>query len=264
MAGEVMTRFNHTIIMTLLVIVICLVIGCATWQSFQKVGEIYQAESEHSPGIDSGKISILISLRQVLLLVLLVLVALGIVLVAEHLYIRENTKQLEIAVNSDMLTGACSRRYGSDCLVEAFREFRETGVSPAVVAFDLDHLKAINDSCGHIMGDTVLQGVVSVVYQNIGDADLIIRWGGDEFVALLHGVDSSTIGDVGEKLVEAVSSTEFQFGYKVISPSISLGASFFSPTDTSFADALSRADAALYQAKKLGKNRSCVAESDTI
>lgn len=259
-----MTRLTHTLTMIILVLTICIVIGYASWLSLQKVGGIYRAQTENGLDFEDGTLAILLSLRLVLWLVLLVIIALGVVLVAEHLYLRKNTKRLELEANYDMLTGAGSRRYGCDYLAQAFLEFEKSGVSPMVIVFDLDHLEAINDSYGHGMGDRVLRGVVEVVYQNIGRSDLVIRWGGDEFVAVLHGLEDEDVGAVGAQLVQAVSATSFQIANEMVNPSISLGASYFHPGDQSFSDALARADGALYQAKKSGKNMAYVADQDRV
>lgn len=244
-----MIRLRHTVTMTIMILIICLVIGYVAWLCLQQVGG----------SAEDGRLSVLLSLRMVFLLVLLVIISLCTVLVLEYLYFKQSTKQLEMQLNSDMLTGAGSRRYGYDCLIEAFNEFKASGVSPAIIIFDLDHLKAINDSYGHVTGDQVLQGVVRAVYDSIAPSDLVVRWGGDEFVVLCRGVQARELGELGRKLVAAVSSAEFQAGEQLIQTSISLGVSVFSPGDQSVTEALARADRALYQAKESGRNRACVA-----
>ena len=241
-----MTRLKHTVTMTIMILLICLVIGYTAWLCMQQV----------AGGAEEGRLSVLLSLRMVFLLVLLVIAALCAVLVMEYLYFKESTKQLEMQLNSDMLTGACSRRYGYDCLVEAFGEFQAGGASPVIMIFDLDHLKTINDSYGHVAGDQVLQGVVQAVSGSLGPGDLVIRWGGDEFVVLCRGVPQGEIAVLGRRLVEAVALAEFQAGEELIRTSISLGASVFSAQDTSITGALARADRALYQAKNSGRNQA--------
>lgn len=216
------------------------------------------AEYRAQTGSESKKLSILLSLRLVLLLVLLVILALGVVLVVENFYFKQSTKELELEVNKDVLTGARSRRFGSDHLANAFELFRLGGVSPGIVLFDVDHLKEINDSFGHEVGDQVLKGVVDAVYRSIHGSDQVIRWGGDEFVVLLHGVDEKNLETVGAKLLSSVSSLEFKVDQASINPSISLGASYFFSGDKDFNEALNRADQALYQSKKMGRNRVSV------
>lgn len=257
-----MTRFTHTITMTILVILICVIIGFALWLSFQTVGDIYLDNLENPRDRGSSILTSLLSLRLVLVVVLLVLVAIGVLLTVEYRYFRENTRRLEVEVNSDLLTGASSRRYGCDYLVEAFRQFEENGISPGIIIFDLDCLKRINDTHGHKLGDQVLRSVVDVVYQNIRSSDLVIRWGGDEFVVVVHGLDPKGVQAVGDRLVEAVAGLKIQAGSTLIRPSISLGATCFAPGDVSFSDALSRADQALYEAKELGKDRAHFADCD--
>ncbi|HKM42380.1 MAG TPA: diguanylate cyclase [Limnochordia bacterium] len=81
-------------------------------------------------------------------------------------------------------------------------------------------------------------------------------------LALFQGVGEHEIRALGTRLVEAVADLKLQSGSEAITPSISLGATFFSAIDTKYADALNRADRALYQAKELGKNRACFADCD--
>ena len=207
---------------------------------------------------ESDRLAILLSLRLVLLLVLLVILALGLVLLVENFYFKQSTRRLEVAVSKDVLTGAGSRRAGHDHLAHLFAEFRSGLASPALMMFDVDQLKQINDSFGHQVGDEVLKGVVRAVYKHIRSSDQVIRWGGDEFVVIMQGIKEEDSQALAAKIVNAVSSLEFLVGEEVIKPSISLGESRFLPTDQNFTEALDRADRALYKAKETNKNRVSV------
>lgn len=221
--------------------------------------ESYQAIT----GVESERLALLLSLRLVLLMVLLVILGVGLVVVVEHIHHRRRTARLEMAVSEDHLTGACSRRAGTQFLRDAFTNFHISGLSPCILMFDVDNLKQINDSCGHHGGDQVLQGVVSAVGKQLADTDQIIRWGGDEFVVILYNLQTGEVAGVCRQIVQAVSSLEFKFGKASIRPTISLGAACFLPEDVGFMDAVNRADQALYEAKRSGKNRVSLAIEDS-
>ena len=214
-------------------------------------------------GLESEELALLLSMRLVLLLVLLVILALGLVLIVEYFYFRRTTERLEVEAGEDLLTGAYTRRAGTELLVEAFAAYQADHVDPSIIIFDVDHLKQINDSCGHSGGDQVLKGVVSAIRRSLGSSAKIIRWGGDEFVVVLYKVETHAVQDLCTKIVQSVSSLEFRFGEELIRPTISLGAAFFEPDDQSFLDAVNRADQALYQAKRSGKNRGEVYHGST-
>ena len=204
--------------------------------------------------LESAELAILLSLRLVLILVFLVILGLGVVLLVEHFHYRRTTAKLEMAVSEDLLTGALTRRAGTEELREAFTAFQTGCLSPAILIFDVDNLKQINDSCGHQGGDMVLNGIVAAVNRHLRSSDQIIRWGGDEFVVILQKPKDSATKQ-SAKIVESVSLLEFEFDGQLIKPTISLGVARFLAEDKDFMDAINRADQALYQAKKGGKNQ---------
>lgn len=204
----------------------------------------------------SEQMAVLLSLRLVLLLMGLVVVSLSVVLLVEQLHFRETTTRLKTEMNKDPLTGIYSRRYGASKLREVFDDFKLTGASPAIMVFDLDRFKLINDTYGHEVGDQVLKQVVDAVQQSVHGSDHIARWGGDEFVAILMGLERENLEASCKKILEAVSSVKIEVGDEVIRPTISLGASYFEPDDLDYVDALRRADRAMYDAKEAGRNKA--------
>ncbi|MFA5575660.1 MAG: GGDEF domain-containing protein [Tissierellaceae bacterium] len=154
----------------------------------------------------------------------------------------------------DPLTRIGSRRYGERLLIEAFSEFKIRGVSPAIMMFDIDNLKDINDSYGHFAGDQVLKQKVDMVKKNIRKDDSLFRWGGDEFIGILKDLEENSVKPFSRKILEAVSDAKVDLGMKEIRATISMGVSYFREGDSSFFDALNRADEAMYKSKSKGKN----------
>ena len=164
-------------------------------------------------------------------------------------------KKVASEINTDTLTKAGSRRYGTTELTGAFREFQENGSSPTILMFDIDSFKFINDNYGHDEGDQVLKEVVKAVSKIIRNRDNLIRWGGDEFVGIFYDVESEDVTLIANKILEAVGSLHIAVSGAVISPTVSLGISCFKDGDTGFSDAVRRADQAMYQSKAEGRNK---------
>ena len=204
---------------------------------------------------ESEKVAFMLSLRLVFLLMGLVVAALGLVFMLEQFHLKATTTRLRYEMNKDPVTGVCSRRCGTNKLTASFEEFQITGLSPAIVLFDFDRFKAINDTYGHTVGDQVLKSVVDAVQRSIRVADEVIRWGGDEFVVILEGLEKGNVAAFCNKILKTVSSLEVVVADEVIRPSVSLGASYFHASDETFLDALRRADRAMYRGKQAGRNK---------
>jgi diguanylate cyclase (GGDEF)-like protein len=132
----------------------------------------------------------------------------------------------------------------------------------SAIMIDIDHFKTFNDNHGHLMGDRVLQSVADLLERSIRKADLLARFGGEEFVILLPEIDKERGRKVAEKLRRAVERAEFpkEETQPLGKITISLGLASF-PEDSSRApDLLDRADRALYTAKTLGRNQAAVAQ----
>ncbi len=163
-------------------------------------------------------------------------------------------KKVASQINFDPLTNAGNRRYAEKEFMLAFQAYRETGLSPAILMFDIDSFKHINDAFGHDAGDQVLKKVVSAVQKAIRNRDKLFRWGGDEFVGICYDVSSESAAVLAEKVLKAVDSLHIAIGGEFIKPTISLGVSRFETGDTEFSDAVKRADKAMYQSKAQGGN----------
>ena len=160
--------------------------------------------------------------------------------------------QLEALASRDPLTGASNRRGMEAMLEAAMASSVRTGKPLSLLIFDLDRFKQINDDFGHEAGDQVLVQVADVVRGSTRTDDRFFRLGGEEFGLLLPGANAATLWGIAESLRESVESEVQCHGRNV---TISIGASRFRPGE-SVSDWLSRTDAAMYRAKRSGRNRS--------
>jgi diguanylate cyclase (GGDEF)-like protein len=175
----------------------------------------------------------------------------------------ENARILESArsaaervANTDMLTGLPNRRHTMAILDEALRAARQDGAALAVAIFDIDHFKQINDNHGHAAGDAVIRRVGQRAKASLRDEDLVGRFGGEEFVCVLHGRSARSAELVAERVRKAVEA-DGRTG-DVPGVTISIGLAVFAG-EGSAEDLLQRADKALYLAKREGRNRSRMA-----
>jgi diguanylate cyclase (GGDEF)-like protein len=167
--------------------------------------------------------------------------------------------QLEELAATDELTGLCNRRHflrlaGHE--LQGLSRDRQHGLA----LLDLDHFKRINDVHGHAAGDRVLQTFAAVARACLREGDVIARYGGEEFVLLLPNTEADQFTACCERLREAFSRAE-PLGVKVVSLSVSIGMTLLNQHDD-LDEALQRADQALYQAKRDGRNRCAATWED--
>lgn len=174
--------------------------------------------------------------------------------------IREETHgQLVRESQTDYLTRLGNRRWFFEQGTRLINDAHPSG-AVSVLAFDLDHFKAINDRHGHQTGDKVLKSFAEIARGVMGPEALLARIGGEEFAALLSGDDAlraRALGDaIANRFAEAIPHQIDSFG---ISATVSIGLAQFENQAPALADALAVADQALYRAKSLGGNRLEVA-----
>ena len=156
----------------------------------------------------------------------------------------------------DHLTGLPDRRVLEARLEEAYRSCRSDGTSMAVVMFDIDRFKRINDRYGHIAGDGALHQVAEVLESCRRDTDLCARYGGEEFAVVLQRGDGETALAVAERIRQAVGSTVFLHEGRRIPLRISAGVAAYPQLYVdSGKELLLLADEALYEAKRRGRDR---------
>jgi diguanylate cyclase (GGDEF)-like protein len=162
------------------------------------------------------------------------------------------------AASTDPLTGIANRR---GFLEQAALSKRATaGNQPtAVLLFDLDHFKTINDQYGHAVGDRALQIFADVAKAHIGTAGTLGRWGGDEFVAVLTNTSREIAATVAERIRAALEDAASDIDGRLVGATISTGMAFSSHGAFELPSMLLQADQALYRAKNAGRNRLAIA-----
>ncbi|WP_293914747.1 diguanylate cyclase [Deinococcus sp.] len=160
-------------------------------------------------------------------------------------------RRLEELATFDTLTGLTNRGVGEVLLEQSLRETGRSKAPLSLVLFDIDDFKQINDAHGHATGDAVIRTVARLARDALREGDILIRWGGEEFMAVLGGCAAAQASMVAEELRNVIADHEFGVGQPV---TISLGAAQYRMGDLSSATT-AQADQALYQAKRTGKNR---------
>ncbi len=166
-------------------------------------------------------------------------------------------RRFESASVTDPLTRAFNRRRFMEQLHRLCESERADERPFAVAIFDLDYFKKINDTHGHATGDLVLQIVASVLKNTLREGDLVARFGGEEFAALLPRCSAESAFVIAERCRQAIESQRIPTKAKGITQiSTSVGISIAVSSAVSAEEILEEADKALYQAKEAGRNRS--------
>jgi diguanylate cyclase (GGDEF)-like protein/PAS domain S-box-containing protein len=173
--------------------------------------------------------------------------------------LQRNTEELNRIAYYDSLTGLVNRRYLEMRLEQAQQEFQSFGRPFAVILFDLDHFKLVNDSCGHHGGDIVLAHVAQLFANNLRANDTVGRWGGEEFLAILPDIGAERTKALAERCRGLVSSAAPSVDGKIVTPTVSAGVAVFRTGDE-VGTMMRRADEALYRSKSNGRN--CVTAVD--
>ncbi len=155
----------------------------------------------------------------------------------------------------DGLTGIANVRYLNEFLEREFARSRRHGRELAVILFDIDHFKRINDTLGHLTGDFVLRDMARVVDHRVRRDELFARYGGEEFCLVLPETSLDGALTFAEIVRKAIESHRFVFDGALIPVTVSLGVAVFAPDMTRPIDVIRAADAALYRAKNNGRNR---------
>jgi diguanylate cyclase len=172
--------------------------------------------------------------------------------------LRDELSAAREAASRDALTGLANRGRFDASLAAAV----EAGSPFALVLADLDHFKRVNDAHGHPAGDAILRHFAELLRATIRSDDLAARFGGEEFALLLHGVGAAGARQTAERIRQEFGARSFRAtgtGERIGTITASFGLAAFEG-DGTVADVLGRADAALYRAKRNGRNRVAAAE----
>ncbi|HEY0924640.1 diguanylate cyclase [Rheinheimera pacifica] len=164
---------------------------------------------------------------------------------------RANARLQQLS-HKDALTGIYNRRAADERLKAEFATAKRSSHSYAVLLMDIDHFKQINDQFGHETGDQVIQQVAKLLDNAIRDSDFVARYGGEEFIAVLPATDLHGAVIIANKLCRDIASLDFATAGRV---TISIGVAPSAADDTDADTAVRKADAAMYEAKRAGRNR---------
>lgn len=169
----------------------------------------------------------------------------------------EKNQELAQLSISDGLTGLYNHRHLQEVVHEEFERAKRTGETLAVVMFDLDHFKRVNDTRGHQMGDRVLQEMAEILRRTAREIDKLGRYGGEEFIAVLPDTGIDDAVTFAERVRERVERHPFAVGQaRPIHLTVSAGAATYPhPAVYNAKTLIHRADQALYAAKAAGRNR---------
>jgi two-component system cell cycle response regulator len=154
---------------------------------------------------------------------------------------------------TDALTGLANRRHGFAELDRLVAAAQRHGRSLCVLMADLDHFKTLNDTYGHDAGDSCLREAARRLADAVRRDDLPIRWGGEEFVVLMPDAKADKAAEVAERIRSAVADPPFRAGLDLIHVTMSVGWGMRHDGEAG-AELVARADAALYEAKRRGRN----------
>ena len=173
----------------------------------------------------------------------------------------ENARLYEHALElafTDGLTGLYNRRYFIDQIEREFIRSQRNKAPLSLIMVDLDELKAINDRFGHHVGDSFFQEVARIVKVNTRGSDVAARWGGDEFMLLVPGTDRKDASKIAERIRAEVERYKLKLEGEEVGITISAGIVCCPDHAAVVADLLKKADQAMYNAKRGGKNQASV------
>jgi len=180
--------------------------------------------------------------------------------------VKERTKELRhlndklsLAANTDPMTGIYNRRYFFDISREILAISRRKSISICIAMLDIDKFKDINDTYGHDVGDIVIKKSVSIIQKELREDDILIRFGGEEFIIMMIDTTLDSTYNLCESIRKNLENSYLIDKDKKIT--ISIGISEFQPNDKNIDTIVKRADNALYKAKRTGRNRVVIDKS---
>ncbi|MCB0271466.1 MAG: diguanylate cyclase [Bdellovibrionales bacterium] len=165
-------------------------------------------------------------------------------------------EQLYNAANKDYLTQVYNKKYFIDRLKMEFSYSKRHDAPLSLMIFDIDFFKKINDTFGHLAGDSLLKQFATTIDQTKRQEDLFARYGGEEFILLLRNTDLETAISIGDKIRKKIESTQFTLDKKQVPVTVSIGISVLAKDNfQDYHDLIRAADKQLYRAKEKGRNQ---------
>jgi diguanylate cyclase (GGDEF)-like protein len=183
-------------------------------------------------------------------------------------YVRERQKEdvledLSKLATFDALTGLFNRRIMDEILRDETIRAIQNDQSVGIIMADIDHFKQINDTYGHLAGDLMLQTAANTLKKCVRSADSVCRYGGEEFVIIMPGASFEILARCAENIRVSFAALRAEYQDLSMSATISLGLASFPQHGKNGGEVLERADQALYQAKRSGRNRVVLYASET-
>ncbi|WP_449438199.1 GGDEF domain-containing protein [Pseudomonas migulae] len=168
---------------------------------------------------------------------------------------KQMESELHRLATTDVLTKSSNRRHFFDCAHREFELARQQGAPLAFLLLDIDDFKMINDTYGHPEGDNVLQHIAETGREALRRGDVFGRIGGEEFAAVFPGCAPDMAMQVAERLQREIQRLTFSHDQQTFGITVSQGLTSLTAEDESIESLFARADAAMYEAKRQGKNR---------
>lgn len=233
---------NRKIPMTFKIVMPLLMVGC------------YLYDVTHVPPYPLGDATHILSVMNILIASIALIVLLTLersVRAFVESFNRQRMEELQTQANVDPLTGLYNRRYASTYF-EQLKDDRRKASSCVAIA-DIDDFKIVNDTYGHNVGDAVLCNLSGVFTTYLRKSDLVIRWGGEEFLLILMDVDLPEAKLLLDRTREAIQAQVIQAEGQVVQVTMTLGVARLNPQDIE--GSLSLCDQRMYEGKRSGKNR---------
>lgn len=179
-------------------------------------------------------------------------------LVVTLLTVNRYQRQLQKMATTDALTGLLNRQALTPLFHQLSLVSKRSGKPMSGILFDIDHFKHVNDTLGHVAGDAVIRQVAELAQCVVRESDVVTRWGGEEYLVLLNDCRLAQAMMIAEKLRQRVAAHDFALPSGPITVTISLGVAELDGNDTE-TGFFTRADVALYGAKRAGRNQSVAA-----
>lgn len=168
-------------------------------------------------------------------------------------------EELRKLSTTDYLTGLFIRRKLFELGEKEINRAKRSGTPLSLMILDIDHFKSVNDTYGHDIGDEVLKSFSAIFQNSLRNIDIVCRYGGEEFVAILPDTDTRIAMDVAQRLRQNVEASVLHLEGKELKYTISIGLTELREKDAEINKLINRADEALYHAKKSGRNRVTIA-----
>jgi diguanylate cyclase (GGDEF)-like protein len=177
-------------------------------------------------------------------------------IMAAHEAMRQQNEVLKTLSITDSLTGLYNRSKLDSILTDQLARFKRSHRPFTLLMLDIDHFKTLNDTYGHVTGDEILAAVAGILLQSIRSIDYAARYGGDEFIIILTETSAKLAWKTAERVRSQVEALHPTVKGVEIVLTVSLGIVESLPEDMSATEVFARADHALYEAKRGGRNRA--------